>query len=135
MQRNNPKIGFNDWPLIIVGVLIIPFIIPFVFFSTRIGKPPYFSWGIYWVSAATTAVIWIGCRYIMIWARGLYSPFSEIKKRLYVQSAAMLGFTLLANNVMGFLLKDICLQNYPGRTNMDIVLDSNFAAIFCTLVV
>jgi hypothetical protein len=135
MQRSHPKIGFNDWPLIIAGVVIIPFIIPFVFFGARINRPPYFNWSIYWVSAVTTAIIWIGCRFIMIWARGLYPDFAENKRRLYVQSASMLGFTLLANNVTGFLLKDVCLQNYPSHSNTDIILDSNFAAIFCTLVV
>jgi two-component system LytT family sensor kinase len=136
MWRNNCKIGFDDRLLMVIMIPVSSFIIPFVFFGLRFQKPPYFTATIYFTTFIITAAIWIGDRFIMVWARGRYPQFEQVRRRLTVQSLVMLGYTLLATNFLGYLLHDYCkLQNdgYPGHTMQDIIINSNNAAIFSGL--
>jgi LytS/YehU family sensor histidine kinase len=78
----------------------------------------------------------VGNRSIMIWARTRYPQFDDNRKRLLVQSAVMLVFTIFANNLLGYLLKDVCkIHHAPGHTYEDIVFRSNIAAIFSSLTI
>ena len=51
----------------------------------------------------------------------------------------MVVFTLVANNLLGYLLRDYCGFNFGGKytvfTLQDIIINSNNAALFCTLTV
>jgi two-component system, LytTR family, sensor kinase len=138
MWRTNNKIGFDDRILVVVMIPVTSFIIPFVFSGLRFQHPPYFTGKIFISTFICTTAIWIGNRYIMIWARTKYPQFSDVRKRLLVQSAVMLGFTVIATNLLGYLLRDFCgLQtgNHPGLTYYDFAINSNNAAIFSTLTV
>src|SRR5258708_2407407 len=139
MRWANNKIGFDDRLVMIMGLLILPVLIPIIFFGVRIGRRPYFTWNIYWTTLLITSILWIGNRYIMIWTRTRYPAFEEIKKRLLIQSLAMIVFTLLFNNALGFALGGICESNLKISSNDQISfndgINSNYAAIFCTLMV
>ncbi len=122
-----------------VMIPIIAFIIPIVFSGLRFTHEPYYKPRIYLTTLVSTALIWIGNRVILVWARKKYPQFRMTKKRLVVQSLAMLVFTLAATNLLGFLLNDYCLQlDLRGnviRTASDIMINANTAAIFCSLTV
>jgi two-component system, LytTR family, sensor kinase len=139
MWRADSKIGFDDRLVTLIAVPVLSFIIPIVFFGLRFDRPPYFKWNAYLTTFIITAVVWIGNRYIMIWARKRYPQFANVRKRLLIQSLAILIFTLLSSNILGNLLDGICglkkEGGYPGHTMSDIVLNSNSAAFFCTLAV
>ena len=112
------------------------FVIPFVFFGLRFQKPPYFTLTIFLTTFIITAVIWIGNRYIMIWARRRYPQFEQVRRRMLIQSLVMLGYTIIATNFLGYLLHDYCnlaYNGYPGHTAQDIIINSNNAAIFSSL--
>jgi len=136
MWRNNYKIGFDDRLLMLIMIPVSSFIIPFVFFGLRFQGPPYFTWKIYFTTFIITVAIWVGDRYVMIWARSRYPQFAQVRKRLLIQSAVMLVYTVLATNLLGAVLHNYCgLQNdgYPGHTLPDIIINSNNAAIFSSL--
>src|SRR5689334_19088298 len=138
MWRDNSKIGFDDRLVMLIAVPVISILIPIIFFELRFNKPPYFNLNAIWVGLVITAVVWIGNRFIMIWARTRYPAFSMVKKRLLIQSLAILGFTLLANNILGTLLDKYCyaaMGNVPGLTMGEIIFRSNVAAIFFTLTI
>lgn len=138
MRWANTKIGFDDRLVMIMGLLILPIVIPIIFFGVRIGRHPYLTWDIYWTTLLITSVLWIGNRFIMIWARTRYPAFEEIKKRLLIQSLTMLVFTLVFNNALGILLDGVCksiLRLQYDQTSFDDGINSNYAAIFCTLTV
>lgn len=139
MWQTNGKIGFDDRLIALITIPLASFIIPIVFFGLRFGRQPFFTWNAYLTTFVITAVVWLGNRYIMIWARGYYPQFSDVRKRLLVQSLLMLVFTLLSNNILGYLLDGICglrePGGYPGHTFGDIILNSNAAALFCTVTV
>ena len=136
MWRDNSKIGFDDRLVMLIAIPLISFLIPIIFFELRFNKPPYFNLNAIWTGLVITAVVWLGNRFIMIWARTRYPSFSAVKKRLYVQSLAILGFTLLANNILGTLLNKYCgLKESSGLTTAEIIFRSNVAAVFFTLTI
>jgi sensor histidine kinase YesM len=118
---------------------VTAFLIPIVFFGIRIGKSPYYDWRIFVTTLISTTVIWIGNRYIMIWSRTRYPQFPKVKKRLLVQSLIMFLFTIVVTNTLGYYLHGFCglgeAANYPGRDLLDITINSNNAALFCSLTV
>lgn len=119
-------------------VPVLSLIIPIVFFGMRFDKPPYFTLKGYLSVLIITAVIWLGNRYIMIWSRTRYPQFEVVKKRLLVQSAVMLVFTLVSDNLLGYIL-DICglkqRHEFAAHDLYTVVINSNAASIFCTLTV
>ncbi len=139
MWRCNAKIGFDDRLVMLVMIPLGALIIPFVFFGVRFNHVPYYTTRIFITTLITTTAIWLGNRYIMIWSRGRYPQFSQVKKRLIIQSLVMLLFTAAATNSLGYLLEGYCgLGNpgqYPGRTLSDIIINSNNAAFVCSLTV
>jgi hypothetical protein len=139
MWPTNSKIGFDDRLVTIILLPAASFIIPIIFFGMSFGRAPYFTWNAYLNTFIITTVIWLGNRYIMIWARTRYSDFALVRKRLLVQSAMMVGYTLAANNLLGFFLDACGLKefhlNTPGHTIYDVITTSNAAALFCTLTV
>jgi len=139
MRWANSKIGFDDRLVMLIGIPLFSFLVPIIFFGWRVGRPPYYPWDAYWPAFVITAVIWITCRFIMIWTRKRYAPFAHVKKRLAVQTLLILLAALVANNLLGYLLKDSCESLVQLRKDplneKDIALNSNAAAIFSTLLV
>lgn len=105
MKKASRFIGFDDRFIAVVMIPLTALLIPLVFFGRRFGRPPYFTWQVYVTTLITTTLIWIGNRYIMVWARKKYPHFEQTRKRLLVQSVIMFFYTLLATNSMHFLLK------------------------------
>lgn len=137
MWRTNSKIGFDDRLVTVILVPLASFIIPVIFFRASFERPPYFTANVYLSTLVITTVIWLGNRYIMIWARTRYPLFEEVRKRLLVQSMVMLGYTLFANNLLGYLL-DVCgLKDFHNSAYglAYLITNSNAAALFCSLTV
>jgi hypothetical protein len=134
----NRKIGFNDQWVLLFMIPVTAFIIPIVFFGMRFQRMPYYTWQMYFVTLIITFCIWIGNRFIFIWARTKYSQFELIRKRLIIQSTVMFLFTIIVNNLLGYLFRDFCdygSKEKIGRTLIDVLISSNSASIFCSLTV
>ena len=115
---------------------LLSFIIPIVFFGCRFNRPPYLTWDKYLTTLVITAAIWIGNRYIMIYSRGRYPLFNEVRKRLVFQSVIMFVFTVVANNLLRAYLPMIYLvKTAECLARADILINSNAAAIFCTIMI
>jgi two-component system LytT family sensor kinase len=137
MRWQSNKIGFDDRWITVAGIFALSLAIPIVFFGWRIGTPPYMGWNTYWPALVITAVIWLGCRFILIWARTRYASFGQVKRRLWVQSSIILVFVLFVNNVLGRAIDcdDLLRDSKHPRTQLDIAIDSNAACILCTFLV
>ena len=136
MRRTNCKIGFNDGPLILFTIPLLSFIVPFVFSGCRFNKAPYFTWNIYLITMVVTIALWAGDRLIMIWSRGKYPLFKDVRKRLIHQSVSMFLFTVIGDNLFGWLLNDIVFKTgNGGYFTADKLINSNSAAIFCTIMI
>jgi two-component system, LytTR family, sensor kinase len=135
MGKHNCRIGFNDGLLMIIGIPLFSFIIPIVFFNCRFNRPPYLTWDKYFTTMLMTTVIWLGNRYIMIYSRKKYPIFDEVRKRIIFQSLLMFVFTVTANTVMGIFTKSIFKDEHVNLNEADIIIHSNSAAIFCTIMI
>jgi hypothetical protein len=133
-NKHNFRIGFNDLLLTAVGIPFLSFIIPIVFMGCRFNSPPYFTWEKYLATLAITAVIWLGNRGVMTYSRKKYPLFSDVRRRIIFQSLLMLVFTLIANMTMGRLLENIFNEDKTFSL-VDIIIHSNSAALFCTIMV
>jgi len=138
MWRTSSKIGFSDRWVTVIMIPVVSLVIPIVFFGMRFDRAPYFNWKAYLSVVIITTVIWLGNRYIMIWARTRYPQFELVRKRLLVQSLTMLVYTLVSNNLLGYVLDACGLKEHgtvPWHDVLTVVINSNAAAIFCTLTV
>lgn len=136
MGKHNCRIGFNDGLLIIIGIPLLSFIIPIVFFNCRFNRPPYLTWDKYFTTMIITTVIWLGNRYIMIYSRKKYPVFDEVRRRIIFQSVLMFIFTVTANTVMGIFTKNIFADEHAAYfSETDILIHSNSAALFCTIMI
>jgi len=136
MRRTNCKIGFNDGWLILFTVPVLSFIVPFVFGGCRFSRPPYFSIELYFKTMVMIVCLWAGDRLIMIWSRGKYPQFKDVRKRLLHQSVAMFIFTVGGNNLLGWFIDDIVFKQKNGSfLYPDRLINSNAAAIFCTIMI
>lgn len=135
MRKHNCRIGFHDGLLMAIGIPLLAFIIPIVFFGCRFNRPPYLTWDKYFATLGITAAIWLGNRYIMIYSRRRYPEFGDVRKRIIFQSAIMLVFTIVANTILGQLTKDIFNEDAIFFTTGDKLIHSNSAAIFCTIMI
>jgi hypothetical protein len=139
MRWANSKVGFDDRWVMLIGIPLFSFLIPIIFFGWRIGRPPYYPWNAFWPAFLITAVIWFSCRFIMIWMRRRYEPFAMVKKRIVMQTLWVLFVALVVHNILGYFLEGFCenvalLRKNP-LTPEDIAIESNAAAVFCTLLV
>ncbi len=139
MPKANSKIGFDDRIGMLIGIPVLSFIIPIIFFGFRFHHPPFYTFRFFWTTLIFTAIVWIGNRYICIWSRTKYPNFSQNKKRLLVQNLFILAFTLLITNSIGFIMHDYCgirdPKLYPGKDLLDIIINSNSASLFCSLAI
>lgn len=135
MRKHNCRIGFNDGVLMAIGIPVLAFIIPIVFFGCRFNRPPYLTWDKYFVTLGITAVVWIGNRYIMIYSRRRYPLFDEVRKRIFFQSAIMLVFTVAGNTALSEAANDVFSDESVTLSVSDKLIHSNSAAIFCTIMI
>lgn len=135
MNKHNCRIGFNDGMLILIGIPLLAFIIPIVFFNCRFSRPPYLTVEKYFATLLITTAIWIGNRYIMIYSRKRYPLFDDVRKRIIFQSILMLLFTVAANMLLGKVFRKTFHDEEVGLTLQDELIHSNSAAIFCTIMI
>jgi len=136
MRRTNCKIGFNDAPLMLVTIPVLSFVVPFVFMGCRFHRPPYLGLGQYLSTLAVTVGLWAGDRLIMIWSRSKYPQFKDVRKRLIHQSVSMFLFTVIGNNLLGWVIDSFIYPHIPGGFfSTDVLINTNAAAIFCTIMI
>lgn len=134
----NRQIGFRDVRHMIVLIPLLAFAIPLVFYGVRFQGPAVYTWQLYLHTLAVTALIWVGNRQVMIWARSRYPDFSHVSKRICIQSAAMFAYTLVATCMVGFLLQGMCdVSKLPFSTRSlgENLFNANATSLFCTLTV
>ena len=134
MRGANNKIGFDDRLVMLIVIPVLAFIIPIVFMGCRFGRYPLFSWDKYVTTLVITTVLWIGNRYIMIYSRKRYPLFADVRRRLTFQCGWMFVFTVVFNNLLGYLADDFLFKEGNHFTT-DILINSNAASLFCTIMI
>ncbi len=115
---------------------VLGFIVPIVFMGCRFDRYPFFTWQNYFTTFFIIVALWIGDRLIMIWSRGKFPDFKDVRKRLIHQSVFMFLFTVIGDNLLGWLINDLYFgKANGGQFSSDVFINSNAAAIFCTIMI
>ncbi len=115
---------------------VLSFIVPIVFMGCRFDRPPYFTSYNYITTLVITIALWAGARWIMIWSRGKYPLFKDVRKRLIHQSVSLFLFTVIGENLLGWIIDDLIFKGINGgHFKTDTLIKSNSAAIFCTIMI
>lgn len=86
-------LGFRDWPLMVVGIPLIGFLLPFIFFQMTWDEAVtcfFHTW--HW-SILFTGIFWLGNRQIIIFFRKMFPHQADLKVRLIKQGLMMVLFT------------------------------------------
>src|SRR5262249_1553461 len=134
MRWKSDKIGFDDRPMMVVGILLISFLVPIVFFGWRIGRPPYYPFDAFWTSLVITTLLWLTWRGVACWARARYPLFSQVRKRILVQYGAVMALALLINGVAGSTLDEVCMRLMKFRPVPMPPGDSGIASVSATVL-
>ncbi len=135
MRKANCKIGFDDRWVMAIVIPILSFIIPIVFMGCRFNRYPLFSWDKYVTTLVITTVLWFGNRQIMIYSRKKYPLFAEVRTRLIYQSIFMFLFTIVFNNLLGYISNHYIFNYGFESSGIDMLISTNAASIFCTIMI
>jgi two-component system, LytTR family, sensor kinase len=91
----NPWIGFNDWPFILIGTPIVSVLVTMIFFGIGIQDAFMCSLTNLVPAYSSTLIFWLGDRYITIFFRKKFPAIKENRKRILLQSAAILIYTAI----------------------------------------
>lgn len=113
-------LGFDDRIFYLIGILILSFAIPLLFFKATLsnGFISYLpKWGI---SMLYTLAYWYTARSVIIWFRRQYPGHEETRKRLFHSAIAITLAFFAVSTIMGivniYLLKE---QHPDGVTQID----------------
>lgn len=96
-------LGFDDSWLRIIGIPLVGFIFPLLFFDRSLAEG--WSYIPKWILATVhTALYWEGTRFITIKFRKAYPTFSETRKRLWGQVPIVILYTALISVYLGELI-------------------------------
>ncbi len=106
-QKSYP-LGFDDSWFIIIGIPVIGFLMPPIFFANPISLAPEF-WQKVAVSIFYTTLYWVTCRYFFIKANIKFPEYHQNKKRLIWIGSLCFTFIFTFCNVLHF-----CIEPYLG---------------------
>ncbi len=112
-------LGFDDTWALIVGIPLISFFIPLLFFKASLadGLMAYLpEWGI---SFMYTISYWLSCRAIFIYFRRRYSGYQDTRKRIFYISASALAAYFILNRSLEFVHGAIGHPQREGVTDFD----------------
>lgn len=135
MRQANCRIGFDDRWLMAIVIPVLSFIVPIVFMGCRFNRYPLFSWDKYVTTFVITLLLWIGGRQIMIYSRKKYPLFKNVRTRLIFQSVNMFLFTIVFNNLLGYIANHIVFNYGFSSGGVDMLISTNSASIFCTIMI
>jgi len=102
MSNDSVKyIGFRDIKFVIVGIVVLGFLVPRIFFGIEFSSDPFALSSHLIESMVFAAIYWVTTRYIMIAFRKKYPSFHDSKKRIILTvlvSVIVTGITCIVLN-------------------------------------
>ncbi|MEO1517873.1 MAG: histidine kinase [Bacteroidota bacterium] len=118
-SRDIPYLGFNDFYFMLVGVPLIGFMMPVLFFGESLSQG-FWSYGAEWLQATTYSITyWLGVRYILIAVRKQYPQFEDSVRRIILQIVIVLVYAFFVGRIMQFFLMPLfCLIKDEDQHNL-----------------
>jgi two-component system, LytTR family, sensor kinase len=118
------------------AIPVLSFVVPVVFFGCRFNREPYLDWTQYIVTFIVITLLWTAARFILILCRTRYPHFKQVRKRLFIQSTALLAFTIAGDNLLHWIITDLILPGrYVSGFNTDEIINRTAADVFCAITI
>lgn len=105
VKRNIPYLAFDDRKLLLLGIPILSFLVPFLFFGLDFKTYISYAHQEYFESLTFTTVFWLSNRYLIIQLRKKYSALNEMLIRIAWHVLIVILSTPLINIIVSFLMK------------------------------
>lgn len=132
MRNNETALGFNDKWFVLLGIPLLGFLTPIMYFGVRFTREPKYSWLVFGFSVAITALFWLGNRWIIIRMRRKFPTLAQAPRRIAITVLLMFAFTFAVSNFNGFtppLWSDVQLP-YPDLNVVGMINTLIIAGIY-----
>ncbi|WP_126245445.1 sensor histidine kinase [Chitinophaga rhizosphaerae] len=132
MRNNETALGFNDKWFVLLGIPVLGFLTPIMYFGVRFTREPRYTWLAFAFSVAITALFWLGNRWIIIRTRRKYPLLAQAPKRIAIMVLLMFAFTFAVSNFNGITppLWSAVLLPYPDLNIVGMVNTLIIAGIY-----
>ena len=118
-------IGFNDRWAMVIGIPLISFLVPIIFFNSSLadGLLAYLpKWG---VSFLYTFCYWVSCRWVFITVRRRFPHHHQTRKRWFFTFLEVLASFFIVNAVLDVVQNVVGIHEHPpGTTKQDLHISS-----------
>jgi two-component system, LytTR family, sensor kinase len=95
LRYKHPLIGFNDIPFIIFGIPLVSVLVTMIFFGLPVNSAVACSVNNLVPAYISTAIFWIGDRWITIRMRKIFPFAHQTMKRLWIQGTLIVIYTAI----------------------------------------
>ncbi len=132
MRNNESALGFNDKWFVLLGIPLLAFLTPIMYFGVRFTREPRYSWLIFAFSIGATTIYWLGNRWMIILMRRKYPLLGQAPKRIAFTILLMFLYTFAVSNFNGItppVWSDIVLP-YPDLNVLGFINTLIVAGIY-----
>ncbi len=131
--KNRQLLGFNDLPIVLVGIPIVAFFMPLLFFNGTLENGLIAYWPKWKVSLFFTTFYWVAMRWFVLRFRSRYPEYKDTGKRVVLMVLSTIGVVLLLNRFC-YDVHDILLPGGHGeKMTLFVYARSTFMMVFFVL--
>lgn len=132
--KPNKFLGFNDLPLLVLGIPVLGYLIPILFFGMK-PTDELFTYRYILGSIAYTFMYWVGSRGIIIHLRKRFPEYRDYKKRVIITAVLVIVFAQVVCD-----LTEWWVSPMPERQVVDIhyhltSFSYNIASLISTITI
>ena len=126
-------LGFNDLPIALVGIPLVAFFMPLLFFDSNLDNGLAAYWPKWKVALVFTCFYWITMRWFVLRFRSRFPEYKDTSKRILLMILTTIVLVLLLNNFC-YDIHDLLLPNgHQGNTTKFDYAKSTFMVVFFVL--
>lgn len=126
-------LGFNDLPIALVGIPLVAFFMPLLFFDSKLDNGLLAYWPKWKVALVFTCFYWITMRWFVLRFRSRFPEYKDTSKRILLMILTTIVLVLLLNNFC-YDIHDLLLPNgHQGNTTKFDYAKSTFMVVFFVL--
>ncbi|MGH1433954.1 MAG: sensor histidine kinase [Lewinella sp.] len=130
LARNRALLGFNDLPIALVGVPLVAFVMPLLFFNGTLENGFLAFWPKWKVSLFFTIFYWMVMRQAVLFFRSRWPEYKDTIKRLSFMVLTTIAMVLLLNNFC-YDIHDVLLpEGYHRDMSKFDYAKSTFMVVF-----
>ena len=126
-------LGFNDLPIALIGVPVVAFLMPLLFFNGTLENGLLAYWPKMKVSLFFTCFYWFSMRWFVLFFRSNFPEYKDTRKRVLLLILSTVAVVLLLNNFC-YDIHDLLLpEAHRGGTTKFDYAKSTFMVVFLIL--